>query len=402
MHRAAEQVERGLTFQLGLQKGSQSDGRDACGSVHESLVRRSRTRHTEERVDALRTPSPIRWFTRYIDETTAAGRQPGASNRRRILETRMILKQIDKIELADLERLLGVARESKTLEFKQMMPAKSEKEVIQFLAAVSAFANSAGGDLLIGIMAEDGVATAISGVPLAGFDDEKLRLEQLLADNIEPRLPLVTFHSVPCGDENHVLMVRAQRSWLSPHRVTKNDKFYGRNSAGKYPLDVGELRNAFVLREGISDRIREFRRDRLAKIASGSTPCRLSPSTSIVLHVIPIPSFGDRRLINVAEELAARPVTLPVPLGSRGAGHGVNLDGLFLYSGSSMAESHGYGLLFRDGAIEGVKQLSVLDDGRPYIAGSVFEQDVIETLKIYMKTCEQLETSYAGSWVMTA
>jgi hypothetical protein len=303
----------------------------------------------------------------------------------------MIPKQLNKIELADLSRLLETARESKTLEFKEMMPARSDKEVIQFLAAVSAFANSAGGDLLIGIAAEEGVAKTIKGVPLAGFDNEQLRLEQLLADNIEPRLPSIAFHSVECGDGNHVIVIRVQPSWLSPHRVTKNDKFYGRNSAGKYPLDVGELRNAFVLRESVSERIRQFRRDRLIKITNGDTPCRLLPSTSMVLHVVPIPSFGDRRLINVAEELSARPVTLPVPLGSQGAGHGVNLDGLFLYAGSSIVESHGYGLLFRDASIEGVKQLSVLDNGTPYIAGSVFEQDIIRTLRVYMKTCEELE-----------
>jgi hypothetical protein len=303
----------------------------------------------------------------------------------------MIQKRLEKIDRSDLDRLVGVAREGKTLEFKQAMPARSDREIIQFLAAVSAFANSTGGDLLIGMTAEEGVATSISGIPLAGFDDEKLRLEQLLADNLDPRLPVVGFHSVPCGGGNHVLVIRVQRSWLSPHRVLRNDKFYGRNSAGKYPLDVGELRNTFVLREAVSERIRAFRGDRLAKITAGDTPCHLVPSASMVLHVIPIPSFGDRRLINVTEELSARPVTLPVPLGSQGVGHGVNLDGLFLFSGPSITESHGYGLLFRDGSIEGVKQLSVFDDNTPYIAGSVFEQEILQTLKIYMKTCEQLE-----------
>ena len=52
-----------------------------------------------------------------------------------------------------------MAREGKTLEFKQvMMTAKSEQEVIQFLTAASAFANLTGGDLLIGIAADEGIA----------------------------------------------------------------------------------------------------------------------------------------------------------------------------------------------------------------------------------------------------
>ena len=305
----------------------------------------------------------------------------------------MIPKPLSQIQLTDLQSLIGNVRESKTIEFKQAMPAKSEKEVVQFLAAVSALANTAGGDLLIGIDATDGVATAVKGIPDVGFDAEQLRLEQLLADNIEPRLPPVTFHSVKCGNGNHVVIVRVPQSWLSPHRVTKNDKFYGRNSAGKYPLDVGELRNAFVLRENVAERIREFRRSRLLKIMNGDTPVSLEPTASMVLHVIPLPSFGDRRLINVAQELEARPVTLPVPLGSQGVGHGVNLDGLFIYSGPSLNEAHGYGLLFRDACIEGVKQLSVRDGG-PYIAGSVFEQDVVRTLRTYMQTCAQLEAGF--------
>jgi hypothetical protein len=181
-----------------------------------------------------------------------------------------------------------------------------------------------------------------------------------------------------------------QQSWLAPHRVNKNDKFYGRNSGGKYPLDVGELRNAFVLRENIADRIREFRRSRLLKIMNGDSPCRLTQSASMVLHVIPVPSFADRRLINVAQETEARPITLPVPLGSTGFGHGINLDGLFLYAGPSITESNGYGLLFRDACIEGVKQMSVRDS-RPYIAGSIFEQDVVRTLRLYLQICQQLE-----------
>jgi hypothetical protein len=253
----------------------------------------------------------------------------------------MISKPLLEIQLADLRSLLGKVREGKTIEYKQVMPAKTDREVIQFLSTVSALANTAGGDLLIGISSVDGLASAIPGVPIGGFDSEKLRLEQLLADNIEPRLPPVAFHSVECGDGDHVVIIRIPRSWLAPHRVNKDNKFYGRNSAGKYALDVGELRNAFVLRESVAERVREFRRNRLLKIMNSDTPAPLVPSTSMVLHVVPLPSFGDRRLINVAEELAARPVTMPVPLGSQGVGNGVNLDGVFVYAGPSLEECHG-------------------------------------------------------------
>jgi hypothetical protein len=44
------------------------------------------------------------------------------------------------------------------------------------------------------------------------------------------------------------------RSWIAPHRVKANDKFYGRNSKGKYPLDVSELRTAFMLSEQLTEK----------------------------------------------------------------------------------------------------------------------------------------------------
>jgi hypothetical protein len=309
----------------------------------------------------------------------------------------MISKPLDQIRLPDLQAVVGNARESKTLEFKQALPAKNDKEVIQFLAAVSALANTAGGDLLIGVTSDDGIATAIPGVPKPGFDEERLRLEQLLADNIEPRISSVAFQSVDCGNGNHVIIIRVQRSWLSPHRVTKNDKFYGRNSDGKYPLDVSELRNAFVLGESAAQRIRAFRQERLLKIAAGNTPGVLAPSTSMVLHVIPLPSFANRRIVNVAHELSGNPVTLPVPLGSQGVGHGVNLDGVYIYSGPSLAECHGYGLLFRDCSIEGVKQLSQRD-GNPYLAARCSNRKLCAPSSSIYKLASNLMPGFLSTW----
>jgi hypothetical protein len=63
----------------------------------------------------------------------------------------MISKALLEIQLADLRGLLGKVREGKTIEYKQVMPAKTDREVIEFLAALSALANTAGGDLLIGM-----------------------------------------------------------------------------------------------------------------------------------------------------------------------------------------------------------------------------------------------------------
>jgi predicted HTH transcriptional regulator len=85
--------------------------------------------------------------------------------------------------------------ETKTLEHKQAMPAgkRHEDPRVAFLAAVSAFANTGGGHLLIGIEATDGVASAIPGIVIPDVDAELLRLSNMLKDSIEPRLPSCRF-----------------------------------------------------------------------------------------------------------------------------------------------------------------------------------------------------------------
>ena len=61
----------------------------------------------------------------------------------------MIPKPLDAIEHADLRALIdnGV-RESKSIEYKRELLGNANSEKVPFLAAVSSFANTGGGDLL--------------------------------------------------------------------------------------------------------------------------------------------------------------------------------------------------------------------------------------------------------------
>src|SRR5262245_61306908 len=103
----------------------------------------------------------------------------------------MIPKPLGQIGVADLQALIDTVREGKAIEFKQAMPGRTDDEKKKFLRAVSSLANTAGGDLLIGVKAQQGLAKAISGVPGDAIDDTQLRLSQLLATQLEPRLPKV-------------------------------------------------------------------------------------------------------------------------------------------------------------------------------------------------------------------
>ena len=119
------------------------------------------------------------------------------------------------------------------------------------------------------------MATELCGVEVESLDRENLRLEQIVRDGIEPRMPKVEFHAVHLSGNRYIWLIRVPASWIAPHRVKRNSKFYARNSAGRYELDVSELRLAFSMTETIAGRIRDFRTDRIAKINAGLTPVSL-------------------------------------------------------------------------------------------------------------------------------
>jgi hypothetical protein len=309
----------------------------------------------------------------------------------------MIAKPLNELKIADLRALLGNAREGKLMEFKREMPARTPDEKIKFLAAVSSLANTAGGDLMVGIEAVHGLAHAIPGIEILNVDAEKLRLEQLLATLIEPRLPRVDMEAVGTDDNRHVMLVRVPRSWIGPHRVVPNNRFYGRNSGGKYPLDVSELRTAFVLSETAVERIRAFRSERLIKIAAGDTPVPMHPGARMAIHVVPLSTFAAARTLDIVQEMG-RGHVMPLPPGRIGHPNEYrpNLDGLVTFTDPGAGQpTGGYAQVFRSGAVEGVDVLHI--DGHteePYLLGAIFEGTAVSAIRNYVAFVKSLGLGY--------
>ena len=239
----------------------------------------------------------------------------------------MLRESIRKIDVEVLRTLIADRMcEGKTLEFKRETPGGSDGGRVRFLKAVSAFANTAGGDLLLGVEAIDGVATALLGLDLDSPDGETLRLENMIREGLEPRLPRADIHPVMVAERRYVLVVRVTRSWIAPHRVRKNREFYARNSAGTYPLDVGELRTAFTMSETVAARIRDFRTDRIARIHARETPVALNPGGCMIVHVLPLSTFTAAGTIDIAAyEAGDKRLS---PMGASGWDWRINLDGL--------------------------------------------------------------------------
>lgn len=300
----------------------------------------------------------------------------------------MIGKPIDEISEQDLQTLVeNKVIERKTLEYKQALPRNSDKEKKEFLADVSSFANASGGDLIFGI-AEDkktGKPRSLDGLDNENIAQEILRFDNIIRTGIQPRLPSVTI-SPPISLKNSkvALIIRVLKSWISPHRVTfgGHDKFYSRSSNGKYHMDVVELRTAFTLSETITERIRNFRLDRISKILSDETPVPLSNNAKIVLHLVPIISFTPAQSYDLSE-ISANPGKMPPITGWNNSKH--NFDGFLTYSNDPQGVSRSYTQLFRNGIIEAIDAYTLrLRVNRPTIPSISFEKKLIDALTSYL------------------
>ena len=232
----------------------------------------------------------------------------------------MLNKHIEQITKDDLQTLIDNKQvECKTVEYKQALPGNSDKDKKEFLADVSSFANASGGDLIYGITEDKEPPKSLDGLDVENIDQEILRLEHIIRTGIQPRLPAVNISPpIALGDSKIALVIRVPKSWISPHRVIYDghDKFYSRSSNGKYPLDVGELRIAFNLSETITERIRNFRLDRISKIFANETPVPFYDNAKIVLHIIPIISFNPAQSYDISK-MASYPSNMP-PIGVNG------------------------------------------------------------------------------------
>ena len=307
----------------------------------------------------------------------------------------MILKDIAAIAEKDLKSLIeNSVLEQKTLDYKRSLPGNSDSEKKEFLADVSSFANASGGDLIYGISQDNktGIPTKLEGLEILNADQVVLRLESLIRDGIEPRIPSVTFRPILLSDSKIALIIRIQKSWNSPHRVGFKGyhKFYSRSSNGKYELDVGELRTAFTLSETIFDKIKRFREDRISRINANETPIPFYENAKIILHLIPVIAFNPAQRYDI-DQVADSP-QLIAPIYCRGYSYNYNLDGFLTYSQGQENLSHSYVQLFRNGIVEIVEGLLLKPDkGQLLIPSVAYEDELIRELPRFLSVLRSLK-----------
>jgi hypothetical protein len=224
---------------------------------------------------------------------------------------------------------------------------------------------------------------------LPNKDQEILRLESIIRDGIEPRIPPIAIKPVPLANSKTIMIVRIQKSWLSPHRVkfAGDHRFYARGTNGKYELDVVELRNAFTFRENINEKILKFRENRISSLLANETPVPLCYNAKIALHLIPLVSFNPSIVYDI--DLVTRRFDVIGPINGTSLDFRYNLEGFLIYSVSGSRQSYSYTQIYRNGIIEAVDTLEL--SGTDKIIPSIsYEKAIVTALLKYLTVLKDL------------
>ncbi len=304
----------------------------------------------------------------------------------------MTTKDLTAVTEVDLQSFVDNAvLKQKTLDYVRSLPC-SDAERIEFLAEVSSFANAAGGELVFGVAQDSktGYPCKLEGLNLKDVRQEIERLKSYVAEGIEPLIPSVTIQPIILSNSRTVLVVRVQKSWNLPHRVKYKgyNKFFSRNTNGKYELDLEELRVAFGFSDTIADKIRKFREDRISRLYSNETPVPFSKNAKIMMHLMPIVSFTPGKRFDV-DKIANEHADLMAPIYCGSYSHRYNLDGFLTYSSGEVSDS--YVQLFRNGVIEVVEGFLLKPDGEELLIPNVsYEEELIESLPRYLSVLKTL------------
>jgi len=100
----------------------------------------------------------------------------------------------EQITEADLNALVAQkVPESIVLDYKRDLVAGSDKDRHEFLADVSSFANTTGGEILFGIEEANGLPIKLVGINASNIDQEILRLDRTSFFRIDKAMSSLLF-----------------------------------------------------------------------------------------------------------------------------------------------------------------------------------------------------------------
>jgi hypothetical protein len=186
----------------------------------------------------------------------------------------MTMSQAINLTEDSLRQFLQLAIDENTyLDYKRDLSKENDKSDKdprrEFLKDVSAFANAAGGHIIIGALEPNADRTIDDQlVGIERGDAIAQDLERLTAASIDPRIPGLTVKPVSLSSGKWAIVIHVPPSYSRPHMVTyqKYRTFYIRHSESSLPMSTHEVREAVLTAASASDRARLYAANRLSEV----------------------------------------------------------------------------------------------------------------------------------------
>lgn len=220
--------------------------------------------------------------------------------------TPLFTKPLSELDQPDVEKLLlDEIPEGQHVEYKQRLPAKGEsvdpwysgagrigdRARNEILEEIVAFANSEGGNLIVGVKQTEDKPPRPDGIdPLPNCHDLAERFGHIVRDCVEPEIPVFEIAGVSTKkDGAGIVLIRVASSRSAPHRVTTTNNCTIRRADRTEVMGMREIQDRTIELARGDERLRERleeRRENYFKNRFGHGPSK--PVAGVRVTLIPV------------------------------------------------------------------------------------------------------------------
>lgn len=194
---------------------------------------------------------------------------------------------------AEVKRLVDEqVQEGKKLDYKQSVSLSTRKDRQEVAKDISSFANEIGGAVLYGIPEDRrsaDVAVPVKPYGMEPIKDFEIRVENICADVMAPRLPDLHIRKVETEDEGKVVyVVWHPESWVAPHMVEGDDRrYYHRGELRVQKMTEREVKDKYAQASTGLGGVAEFLDSKEVNFYAGLSSEVMTHFTCVPLMLLP-------------------------------------------------------------------------------------------------------------------
>lgn len=224
----------------------------------------------------------------------------------------MLIDDWDSLSAEDVvDAVENQVPEGREIEYKRELDVTDDNHKQTFVGEVCSFANTDGGDLIIGIQEANGSAGILYPFECENMDDLINRWVQIISSNTDPQIlqryvdiktvEINQSHSeyvaADVPETGYVLVVRVIPSHYPLHQETISSTFYERSASGKSPLATSEVQRLLSTHDEFEQELKDLLTTRIESIQSNDVDTKVRQDYPLaVLHIFSRSTF-DRSVI---------------------------------------------------------------------------------------------------------